>query len=659
MIQGVSGDRWHIKVPQSSVCAVAGSTVVIPCSFTHPPNVTVKKVLWTISNRSDEDLLENPEYMSRAQHNGDMMNNCTLTLRDVDLSDSRVYYVRILTDEQEVYPLPTEPIGVTLLVTDLSVEGAGPVVEGEEARLRCKHSCGFDDNNPTVTWTKNGQGVLTRQTDNSDLVLQNIRIEDEGYYSCALTDDERHPSKEVMLRVMYAPRNTSALVSQSNEIVEGSLVRLNCSSDANPPVESYTWFKKIGVTITQLATGQVYTIPKVSSKHTGYYYCKAKNQYGTSNSSDVYLNVQYAPRNTSALLVSPSGEIVEGSSVRLTCSSVANPPVESYTWFKKTGVSITQLVTEQVSTIPNPSVESYNWLNVDETTTLPMTTVSIYNISNISFEQTGYYYCQADNKHGANNSSVIHLEVFYAPKNIAASISPQDDIREGSSVNLTCSSDANPPVESYTWYKSGTVPSRIGSGQELRIIDLNSDHSGRYYCEGQNSFGFNRSREVYLEVQFLPWQNIAVVVAMGSVPLTVIVLYCLIYKGVKKCSKHAHTLATVHGVYEEVPALLQATSVPAQTVDSGDQDDVQYASVQFKRSGVQQVPLYSTAQKPKPHTQLQEEGEVEYAAVNFSRPTAATQRPANTVIYSKSTNRKMNSKRPRDSPPAPPSPAGV
>ncbi|XP_041081612.1 B-cell receptor CD22-like [Polyodon spathula] len=39
------------------------------------------------------------------------------------------------------------------------------------------------------------------------------------------------------------------------------------------------------------------------------------------------------PRNIS-VSVSPPGEIVPGSPVTLTCSSNANPPVSSYSWFK-------------------------------------------------------------------------------------------------------------------------------------------------------------------------------------------------------------------------------------------------------------------------------------------------------------------------------------
>lgn len=45
---------------------------------------------------------------------------------------------------------------------------------------------------------------------------------------------------------------------------------------------------------------------------------------------------QDAPHST-AIAVFPGGEVSEGGSVTLTCTSNAAPPVESFAWFKGTG----------------------------------------------------------------------------------------------------------------------------------------------------------------------------------------------------------------------------------------------------------------------------------------------------------------------------------
>uniref|UniRef100_A0AAZ3P219 Ig-like domain-containing protein n=1 Tax=Oncorhynchus tshawytscha TaxID=74940 RepID=A0AAZ3P219_ONCTS len=115
-------------------------------------------------------------------------------------------------------------------------------------------------------------------------------------------------SPEVTLTVRYKPKSISVSIGPSGEIVEGSSVILTCSSDANPPVQKYTWYKR-NIT-TPKAPGQIYNISYIRLEDSGEYYCEAGNKYGLINSSSVFVNVQYRPKNTS-VSVSPSGEIVD------------------------------------------------------------------------------------------------------------------------------------------------------------------------------------------------------------------------------------------------------------------------------------------------------------------------------------------------------------
>ncbi|XP_039657040.1 B-cell receptor CD22-like [Perca fluviatilis] len=84
-----------------------------------------------------------------------------------------------------------------------------------------------------------------------------------------------------------------------------------------------------------------------------------------------------------------------------------------------------------------------------------------------------------------------HTPLLYAPKVPSVSVSPSAEIVEGSSVNLTCSSDAN-PAANYTWYKENE-DSPKASGQIFTITDFRAEHSGNYYCEAQNSRGRQNS----------------------------------------------------------------------------------------------------------------------------------------------------------------------
>ncbi|XP_055769324.1 B-cell receptor CD22-like [Salvelinus fontinalis] len=206
--------------------------------------------------------------------------------------------------------------------------------------------------------------------------MYSISIEDEDSYSCAVKGHEDLSSPAV-----YKPKNTSVSVSPSGEIVEDSSVTLTCSSDANPPVQSYTWYKKNGGGY-QSMTGPHHVFNQIQSSDTGEYYCEAQNEMGTDWSRTINMDVKSLPddpKNTS-VSVSPSDEIVEGSSVTLTCSSDANPPVDKYTWYKKNGASLTG-------------------------------SEKTYTFTTISSEDRGEYYCEAENKYGRLNSSSVSVDV--------------------------------------------------------------------------------------------------------------------------------------------------------------------------------------------------------------------------------------------------------
>ncbi|KAG9342161.1 hypothetical protein JZ751_017161 [Albula glossodonta] len=82
----------------------------------------------------------------------------------------------------------------------------------------------------------------------------------------------------------------SVWVSPSGEPMEGSSVTLTCSSEANPPADSYTWFK-IGAVALETGRGQSYTITNIRPEDSGLYHCRAENKHGALNSTAVTLTV--------------------------------------------------------------------------------------------------------------------------------------------------------------------------------------------------------------------------------------------------------------------------------------------------------------------------------------------------------------------------------
>ncbi|XP_053471408.1 B-cell receptor CD22-like [Ictalurus furcatus] len=367
MISGALGNEWSVTYIETKLCALKGSTVFMNVTYTHPTRLTVKNRFWLINSvqgKKPTDLRNDSGYSGRVEYSGDEQKHFSLRLSDVKKTDKQKYWFRIITNEEkERYQ--GEP-GVTLNVTDLQVIAPAEVTEGQSVVLICNTTCSLTD--PTFIWYKNRRDLTTNTPKSNELHLQPVSSEDAGSYSCAVRGYEHLPSPDQTLRVRYPPKNVSVSISSSGEIVEGSSVTLTCSSDANPPVENYTWFKGT----TSVGKEKTYTISKIRSEDSGEYKCKCSNEVGHQDSISVTLNVLYPPKNVS-VSISSSGEKVEGSSVTLTCSSDANPPVENYTWFKVNESS------------PVGSGQSYGAL------------------------QSGQYYCEAQNQHGSERSAAVSV----------------------------------------------------------------------------------------------------------------------------------------------------------------------------------------------------------------------------------------------------------
>uniref|UniRef100_A0A4W6EGX5 B-cell receptor CD22 n=1 Tax=Lates calcarifer TaxID=8187 RepID=A0A4W6EGX5_LATCA len=171
--------------------------------------------------------------------------------------------------------------------------------------------------------------------------------------------------------------------------------------------------------------------------------------------------------------VSPSGQIVEGSSVTLTCSSDANPAAK-YTWYKTNGNLELQPLSKESLTF-----------------------------SSIQSSDSGDYHCTAENELGNNTSKSISIDVTYPPVLPSVSVSPSGQIVEGSSVTLTCSSEANPAAK-YTWYKTNrNLELQPLSKESLTFSSIQSSDSGDYHCTAENELGNNTSKSISIDVTLM------------------------------------------------------------------------------------------------------------------------------------------------------------
>ncbi|XP_076118422.1 sialic acid-binding Ig-like lectin 12 isoform X2 [Alosa pseudoharengus] len=298
-----AGD-W-VTLSHQHICAVTGSSVVMPCSLTPPAGQTVTEVFWLINavkNRKPNDLAQNQSYADRVKYYWDgnnNKNNCTLELNKVKMTDSAKYYTRIIAYKDKWQSC----FHVTLSVTELTVRGSDPVLEGREVKLSCTMTCRLDGN-PTVIWKKNGEYLPGKQTNSAELLFTSVSTGDDGDYACALKGLEGHSSKPVRLHVMFPPKNTSVFDRSGVEVIRGGSVNLTCSSDANPPVENYTWFKVDES--TPVGSGQQHSITNIRSEDGGQYYCEARNTNGAENSTAVLITVTGARRSPEYMIAGVS-----------------------------------------------------------------------------------------------------------------------------------------------------------------------------------------------------------------------------------------------------------------------------------------------------------------------------------------------------------------
>ncbi|KAI9999940.1 hypothetical protein NQD34_011783 [Periophthalmus magnuspinnatus] len=348
--------------------------------------------------------------------------------------------------------------------TTVTVHPSGPVEEYSHVTLTC-HS----EANPAVKhyhWYKDDNGTYTLIGHSA--VLNITASKDTTRILCeTLNDLGTDHSSLTQMNVIYKPRNTRVTVSPSGPVTEHSNMSLSCSSDANPAVQHYHWYKADGGTHTLIGKSSVLNMK--ASRDTTAIFCEAQNELGADHSSIFDLDVQYLPQNTT-VTVHPSGPVEEYSHVTLTCHSEANPAVKHYHWYKDDNGTYT-LIGHSV----------------------------VVNI--IASKETTTVFCETQNDLGTDRSSVTQLPVKYKPRNTTVTVSPSGPVTEHSNMSLSCSSDANPAVQHYHWYKvDGGTHTLIGNSSVLNMKA--SRDTTAIFCEAQNELGNDHTTVTDLDIQF-------------------------------------------------------------------------------------------------------------------------------------------------------------
>ncbi|KAF7656986.1 hypothetical protein LDENG_00033300 [Lucifuga dentata] len=401
-------------------------------------------------------------------------------------------------------------------------------LRGTSVDIACSYDYPFGHLVRSVQWSKrefvSGKWRLTPLTEispypdhfkylgnyRSDCTLRINAVQhaDQGAYVFSfVTTFERWRSKEYA----YLSIKELTAVVRPATVTEGDRVSLSYLPGCPSLRPAVVWFRD-GQPVTNSGF-------QATAQDAGRYYCAVRGQED-SRSAVVTLNVQYHPKKVT-LSVSRS-HVVKGSSMTFACSSDANPAVTHSGYsLHKDG--------EFISSGEN------------------------YSISDVQPSHSGRYYCQAQNgisNNGVNftESTKVDLDVQFVPENVSVSMDPPNAV-EGSSVNLTCSSAANPAADSYTWYWRSAAPSSrslqpVGSGPVLSLASVEASHSGLYLCQARNPLGENNSTELLLEMVKNKPDVLLPALAGVGVTLLVALLVALLWfwKKQKQTEKHLNLL---------------------------------------------------------------------------------------------------------------------
>uniref|UniRef100_A0A3B3RZF2 Ig-like domain-containing protein n=1 Tax=Paramormyrops kingsleyae TaxID=1676925 RepID=A0A3B3RZF2_9TELE len=283
--------------------------------------------MWKKENRNSQNIVFSSKETLKNDIQGEMIGNlseknCTTVLYNITKYRTDHYFLRIEgtgklkynydanvnIDVKDSPPSPQVTINRDMVKEGKSVtlrEGASVTLregdsvtlrEGDSVTLTCSAPAPCPSLPPTLSWTprlsdsvtvfqenddhtKNGSSVMTFTASH---LLHKQEVKCTAVYRLQADNSERTSHTTVTLSVQYSPKNTSVLIGK-----DGSLT---CSSDANPAVNNYTWYKVTGSEIEVVSYTQTLTcnITEVS----GQYYCQAQNEHGLQNSSTVQLHCE-------------------------------------------------------------------------------------------------------------------------------------------------------------------------------------------------------------------------------------------------------------------------------------------------------------------------------------------------------------------------------
>ncbi|KAL3040914.1 hypothetical protein OYC64_011824 [Pagothenia borchgrevinki] len=291
-------ESLYITTPKQME-ALSGSCLLIPCIFSADPaegfnsareifGVWIKKEPFgrnkeNVIFHSDGTINTYPMSITGNLRQG----NCTTLFSSLEESHTNKYFFRI-ENSPFLATAACDPLQITVKDSPPSptIEIPGDLKEAESVTVTCSAPAPCPHSPPKLTWTLQ-QNPPNTMEENPDRTFT-TKIQK------TLTLTDQHDGFNITCSASYpvnegtdTPKDTFASVSRpSGSVSAGSWVKLSCSSRAQPPISSFTWFKESQDGDMNVSQGQ---IDSFNATEEGRYYCVATNALGKETSPKIQL----------------------------------------------------------------------------------------------------------------------------------------------------------------------------------------------------------------------------------------------------------------------------------------------------------------------------------------------------------------------------------
>ncbi|KAK9737087.1 Laminin EGF domain [Popillia japonica] len=267
-----------VRVTPKNQTVGQGSTVEIYCDVTGTPPPTVK---WT---RVREDFGPTTQQIGNV-----------LRISPVNIED-RGIYICVASNSHGIADNSSMLLVERRERPEIDIYPAQPqtINAGGDVQIVCRITAGIPE--PYITWSReDGRPIGHHIHQGSDLLtISNIKIEDEGIYTCSASNELGKAVASTTINVIVPPRivlshSTPLLIQQGHDVI------LECRAEGHP-TPTVQWHRQLASgqpDILSIARSAVsfakLEIASVQTSDEGLYTCRASNEAG---SHEEYLQLQ-------------------------------------------------------------------------------------------------------------------------------------------------------------------------------------------------------------------------------------------------------------------------------------------------------------------------------------------------------------------------------